>query len=270
MRTSTYIFILIITSIISCSGEKNFHGDNIRLWEDTEAWGLAKCISKNDFEKAEKILSQEHLDVDYREPKYGETLLFWAVWNADINAVKFLVNHGANPNAHDTYNGDSPIAIASDYYIRSDILAYLLAHGGNPNDYVKRDEELSYAPSNETPLTRAAFTSLEKTKMLVRAGADVDFSVEPGYTPLISAEHKMTLEVVEYLLFECKADYKKSYIVTIDTSDTLYFKDLIQKRKLVTMSDSIVAKRIIAYIDGSGDGLIRSRKKGTGNDVISE
>jgi len=249
MKASKYIFILIITSIISCSGEKNFHGDNIRLWENTEAWGLAKCISKNDFKKAEKILSHEHLDVDYKEPKYGETLLFWAVWNADIDAVKFLISHGANPNAHDTYNGESPIAIASDYFIRSDILAYLLAHGGNPNDYVKEDEELSHGPSNETPLTRAAFTSLEKTKMLVKAGADVNFSVEPGYTPLISAERKMSLEVAEYLLFECKADYKKSYVVTIDTGDTLYLKDLIQNRRLITADDSISTKRIMDYIN---------------------
>ena len=251
MRTSTYIYILILLSIISCSGEKNYHGDNIRLWEDTEAWELAKCISKNDFEEAEKILSQERIDIDFREPKYGETLLFWSVWNAHIDAVKFLISHGANPNAHDTYNGDSPIAIASDYHIRSDILAYLLAHGGNPNDYVKRSEKLSYAATGKTPLIRAAFTSLEKTKMLVKAGADINFSVEPGYTPLISAERKMSLEVVEYLLFEGKADYKKSYVVTMDTGDTLYLKDLIQKRRLITADDSISAKRIMNYIDAN-------------------
>lgn len=249
MRTYTFISILIILSTISCSGEKDYHGDNIKLWEDTKVWELAKCVSKNDFQKAEKIMSQQHIDIDFREPKYGETLLFWAVWNSNIDAVKFLINHGANPNAHDTYNGDSPIAIASDYFIRSDILAYLLAHGGNPNDFVKRDEKLSYEPSNKTPLTRAAFTSLEKTKMLVKAGADVNFSVEPGYTPLISAERKMSLEIVEYLLFECKADYRKSYVITIDIGDTLYLKELIQKRRLISANDSIAAKRIIDYIE---------------------
>lgn len=249
MNACKYICVLVALAIMGCSGKRNYLGDDIRLWKETEAWELARCVSKNNFAKAEKILAKGQIDVDFREPRFGETLLFWAILNENIDAVRFLINHGANPNAHDTYNGESPIAIASDYFIRSDILAYLLAHGGNPNDYVKEDEELSHGPSNETPLTRAAFTSLEKTKMLVKAGADVNFSVEPGYTPLISAERKMSLEVAEYLLFECKADYKKSYVVTIDTGDTLYLKDLIQNRRLITADDSISTKRIMDYIN---------------------
>ena len=249
MKELKYLFLLLIITILSCSERKDYLGGDIRLWKNTEAWELAKCISKNDFGKAEKILSQEQIGIDYREPKYGETLLFWAVWNEDIDAVKFLISHGANPNAHDTYNGESPIAIASDYFIRSDILSYLLEHGGNPNDYVKENEALSYSPSVKTPLIRAAFTSLEKTKMLVKAGADVNFFVEPGYTPLVSAERKTTLEVVEFLLFECNVDYKNSYAVTIDTGDTLYLKDWIHKRIFVTPDDSIAAKRIMDYID---------------------
>ena len=249
MNACKYICVLVALAIMGCSGKRNYLGDDIRLWKETEAWELARCVSKNNFAKAEKILAKGQIDVDFREPRFGETLLFWAILNENIDAVRFLINHGANPNAHDTYNGESPIAIASDYFISSDILAYLLAHGGNPNDYVKEDEELSHGPSNETPLTRAAFTSLEKTKMLVKAGADVNFSVEPGYTPLISAERKMSLEVAEYLLFECKADYKKSYVVTIDTGDTLYLKDLIQNRRLITADDSISTKRIMDYIN---------------------
>ena len=250
-RSLIYIIVLVLLSIFSCSEKENYHGDDIRLWKDTEAWEFAKSISKNDFEKAEEILAKGKIDVDYREPKYGQTLLFWAVWNADFDAVKFLINHGAGPNTHNTYNGNSPIAIASDYFIRSDILVYLLSHGGNPNDYVKKDEKLSYAPVNETPLIRAAFTSLEKTKILVKAGADVNFFVDNDFrnTPLLSAERRTNLDIVEYLFLECKADYKKSYVITIDTGDTLSFKDIIQKRKLVTAKDSIVAKRIIEIID---------------------
>ena len=59
----------------------------------------------------------------------------------------------------------------------------------------------------------------------------------------------MAPDVLEYLFFECKADYNNSYVVTIDTGDTLSFRDLMLKRRIVTAEDSIVAKRIIDYID---------------------
>ena len=251
MSACKYICILVVLAIVGCSGKRDYLGDDIRLWKETEAWELARCVSKNNFAKAEKILAKGQIDVDFREPRFGETLLFWAILNENIDAVRFLMNHGANPNAHDTYRGVSPIAIASDYFIRSDILEFLLAHGGDPNDHVKRNETLSYLPSEETPLIRAAFTSLEKTKMLVAAGADVNFFVEADHhdTPLLSAERKMAPDVLEYLFFECTADYKNSYVVTIDTGDTLSFRDLMLKRRIVTAEDSIVAKRIIDYID---------------------
>lgn len=92
---------------------------------------------------------------------------------------------------------------------------------------------------------------MEKTKILVKAGADVNFFVDNDFrnTPLLSAERRTNLDIVEYLFFECKADYKKSYVITIDTGDTLSFKDIIQKRRLLTAKDSIVAKRILEIID---------------------
>lgn len=251
MKRIKYIIGLVLLSTFSCSEKNNYLGDDIRLWKGTEAWEFAQNISKNNFKEAEAIMKKNKIDIDFREQKFGETLLSWAVLNANLDAVKFLVSHGADPNAHDTYDGTSPIAIASDYFIRSDILIYLLEHGGNPNDYVKKDETLSYAPTNETPLIRAAFTSLEKTKILVKAGADVNFSANNDFydTPLLSAERRTNLDVVEYLIFECKADYRNSYVVTIDTRDTLTFMDLIQKRRLKTPKDSIAVMKILEYID---------------------
>ena len=124
MKRIKFIIVLVFLSIFGCSEKENYLGDDIRLWKDTEAWEFAKSISNNNFEKAEEILAKGKIDVDYRETKYGQTLLFWAVWHADLDAVKFLISHGAEPNTHNTYNGDSPIAIASDYFIRSDILVY--------------------------------------------------------------------------------------------------------------------------------------------------
>ena len=261
LNMKKYALFAIIIQIVVCLGcEHNYLGYDIELWRDTEVWLFAKSISKHDFDKAELLLKQNHLDVDCREPKFGETLLSWAVLNNDFDAVKFLVDHGANPNAHNTYNGVSPIADAASGVDSIDILKYLLEHGGDPNDYVHENEVLSYRRSVKTPLIRAAFISLEKTKLLVRNGADVNFAVEPGYTPLISAEWKMLPDVLDYLFFECKADYNKSYVITIDGNDTIPFRELINKRRVVSRDDSIIAKRIIEYIDKQSRQKMSSEK----------
>lgn len=237
----TFFFVILT----SCGGRnEDYLGNNIELWKESEIWDFAKYVSKHQFMKAEQVLTQKSLNIDYREPKYGETLLSWAVLNNDIPAVKFLVNHGADPNKHNTYNGESPILDAAGEFNSAEVLEYLLEHGGNPNDYVKEHEILSHGRSVKTPLIAASFISLEKTKMLVQAGADANFSVEPGHTAYLQAALRLKMDILEYLLSNCKIDYCKTYIVTIDTKDTLYLKDLIIKNRVAYRQDSITVKRI--------------------------
>lgn len=249
MRKFFSLFTLLLV-IVSCSEFSLFDylGDNIKLWKETEIWDFAKSVSKNDFKKAEEILSRDNIDVDYREPKFGETLLTWAVLNENFEAVKFLVEHGADPNSHDTYNGESPMTAAAAGFRSLEILRYLLLHGGNPNDYVKEDEKLTYR-SIETPLTQAACLNLEMTKLLVEAGADPNFAVEPGITPFTKAALWTNMDILEYLLLNCSFDYKKTYIVTIDKGDTLFLKQLIQDDEAIYQTDSIRQKRLIKFID---------------------
>ena len=247
---SKYFLIIIVTQLlISCTGdEKNYHAYDIELWKDTEVWDFANCISKGNFEKAESILNQEKIPIDFKDPKFGETLLCWAIWNNNLDAVKFLVSHGANPNAHDTYNGQSPMSVAASEYNSVDILKYLLENGGSPNDYVKENEVLSHGQYLETPLTSAAYFSIEKTKLLVEAGADVNFAIKPGQTSFYKAAISTRMGILEYLLFNSKMDYKKTYIVTID-NDTLYLKEILERKRVIHPEDSIIVKHIYDYID---------------------
>jgi hypothetical protein len=249
MKSFFYLLFLLQVFVSCKETNNNFLAGDIELWRDTEIWNFAKCISNEEYEKAEQLINNNLFDVDFREPKYGETLLSWAVWNDNIDAVKFLVEHGANPNAHNTYDGLSPVTDASGGHNSTLILDYLLRHGGNPNDYVKENEVLTYGRSYETPLIKAAFVSIEKTKLLTNAGADANFAVKAGYTPLSQAALGTTMDVLEYLLYNCKIDYKKTYIVTMDTQDTLYLKDIIKTNNVVYQQDSIKVKRILDYID---------------------
>lgn len=82
--------------------------------------------------------------------------------------------------------------------------------------------------------------------MLIEAGADPNFSVEPGFTPFYSAAHR--LEVLEFMLANCKLDYKKTYIVTIDR-DTMFLREILKNDKVAYRQDCIRVKRILDYLD---------------------
>ena len=64
------------------------------------------------------------------QPINGETLLFRAVWEHDLEAVKILIDAGADVNQQ-ALNGDTSLAMAES--IRDYVLAvYLLSRGGDP------------------------------------------------------------------------------------------------------------------------------------------
>ena len=90
-------WLLLLMTIVSCSEEKKHLGYDIELWKDTEVWNFASYISNNDFEKAEELLSCNSYDVDFREPKFGETLPSWVFTNKrDVGSwinVHNLVNY---------------------------------------------------------------------------------------------------------------------------------------------------------------------------------
>lgn len=248
MKQLLLCFLLYI--ILSCIGcQKDYYAYDIELWRNTEVWDFAKCISTKRFRDAEELLNENRYNIDYREPKFGETLLAWAVWNDNIDAVRFLVEHGANPNVHNKSNGMSPISEAAGNFGSIEILKCLLEHGGNPNDFVRENEVVTYARSNKTPLIGAAFVSLEKTKLLIEYGADANFAIEPGHTAFTQATFRTILDVLDYLLHNCEIDYKRTYIVTLDTGDTLFLKDLIINNKVACQQDSVRAKQIIDYIE---------------------
>ena len=217
-----FLFFIVFSACQLTSGRLT--GGDIRLWQDTPAWSLAKAVASNDTDKINRILASENLSIDYREPLYGESLLHWAVWNNRIEMVRFLLSKGADPNLHNQFNGRSPIIISCEDDSDAEILRLLLKYGGDPNDHVTDKDTVTYERSIQTPLINAAYISLEKTKILIEAGADVDFSIKPGTTALHEASKGNCFDVVLYLLKEAGADYHKAYVVTVK-GDTLHFID---------------------------------------------
>lgn len=217
-----FICVVIISATCSCGGgKKEYMEDDIRLWKDTPIWNFAKSLDEGDTVLAAKMFKIENFDIDVREPKFNQTLLIWAVQNGYSDVVRFLLLHGANPNACDS-RGETSLML--DCFLNKDttITRLLLDFGADPNSCIVESEK----SMPKSPLYNAASNSLEKVQMLIKAGAEVDKSLGAGETALLNAVTWNRFDVIWYLLAQCNANSQKAYAVVL-SGDTVKFIDMI-------------------------------------------
>jgi uncharacterized protein len=201
--------------IISCNNrdtivdKSKLLGNDYRLFQGTPVWNLAKAVQDEDTDKIKKIVNEEKVNIDYQEAKFGETLLMVTMRNKQYNSCKTLLELGADPNKHDTCNGSTAmIEAAGVQRYRGDntqFLKLMLAHGGNPNEEEtgKRREGNT---TRENPLLVAcsdvdqSVSPLGKVKVLVKAGANVNYKNEFNNFPFREALILDHYDVVLYLL----------------------------------------------------------------------
>jgi ankyrin repeat protein len=116
---------------------------------------------------------------DQREAKPIAPDLITAIRDADAQAVRKLIDNGADVNARDA-EGNTPLILAS-FYASPKCVGLLLEKGADANAANK---------AGVTALIRAA-TNYEKTRLLVDAGAKVRVrTADLGNTPLILAARR--------------------------------------------------------------------------------
>ena len=250
------LYCLIVIILTGCNlTPSRLTGGNIRLWKGTPAWDLAKAVRKGDTVRIKKILAKGRISVDYREPTYGQSLLHWAVWNNKANMVKFLLKQGADINLRDYWSSESPILLACNYPdIDAEVVRILLDNGADPNDLASENDSVfdGRIRTPHTPIIEAATDGLEKTRMLIEAGADPYYCYEPGENALnAAATGGRHLDVVEYLLFDCCIDPSRSFTITVH-GDTLHFRDmldLIPQNYREAEENKAALERIYQYLD---------------------
>ncbi len=205
--------VLILVTLTSCSVDKSrLLGNDYRLFENTPVWTLAKAVRDEDTSAIRKIVIEEKINIDFQEPRFGKTLLMLTVSNHHFNSCKILLQLGADPNKPDKYNGSSAMIDAAKVIEDGEnirFLKLLLAHKGNPN-YIEIGPGQEGNTTRKTPLIASLIessSSLLKVKVLVEAGADINYKNEYGQTVLREAVLQNNYEVVLYLL-EKGADYQ--------------------------------------------------------------
>ena len=217
-------------------------GDDFRLYKHTPAWSLAKAVKDEDTTEISKQVLQMHISVDYRDPEYKQTLLMLATRTNKIESVKKLLELGANPNAHNDstkYFGQSAVLLACRFTRPSSkILALLLKYGGNPNSTacgVQENGLGEIVPIRDFALSAAVFSSFEKVKLLVDAGANINYATS---TENCAIENCMIFDRMDIMLYLLQkgVDYRRKFTeIDLDKPDYPTFEvDILYKlRKCV-------------------------------------
>lgn len=214
-----FLFFTLIV-FCSCTMKSDINeklADDYRLYKETIAWGLAQAVDEEDTTKIRSLIVDEHIPVDFRDSKYKQTLLMLAVRTDKELSVKKLLELGANPNAHDDsvrYFGENPIIIASRFSRPSSrILELLLKYGGNPNSTacgVQENNLGEVVPIRMFALSRAVCNSLDKVKLLLDAGADINYSTSTEDCALETCMANDRMDIMLYLLRK-GANYRQKF-----------------------------------------------------------
>ena len=132
MKYTKSVTLLLILFLVSC-----------HLVACSTMTPLAKATKDGDINKLSDLISSGG-NINERERKAGWSLLHYAIYYNQIDAVKFLIEKGANVNITDA-QGYTPLLFAL-HYINKDIINVLVDSGANMNILNKEGyTPLSYA-----------------------------------------------------------------------------------------------------------------------------
>jgi ankyrin repeat protein len=186
-----YFFPLLMSFLSACASLRNERGfETLRR----EAYQAMRQENLKEFQECFK----RGLPLDYGKGG-GETPLHWTVHLRRPTFTEWLVEKKADVNAQSDI-GYSPLHWAA-YFGQVDIVKILLRHGADPNLKGGLQPMGSSAPANRTPLHVAAREGRSDiAKLLVDHGADAGVKNYEGLTPLhvaLSGKHQ---EIAQYLL----------------------------------------------------------------------
>ena len=260
---SAFIFSCLYHYYSNIYQPEKMLGNDIRLFRNTPVWKLAKAVDKEDIKKINHLIKNKGVPIDFQEPRFGQSLLIWATYVEREKSVEALLELGADPNLQDHYDGDNAIIIASGYssysddWCRTHLLRLILKYGGDPNsvNFIKRNEKEKGGGryGGDTPLTIASGCCIEKVKLLVEAGADINYVNEYGRgNPLEEALLANKADIVKYLLIEKKADYHNAEWIT-DRGDTITVSDHLRNWVFpLDSKDYKIKMEIVEYLKKHG------------------
>jgi len=222
------VLVVFLLSLLSGCSDGEYKVIDVKIYQNTPAWELAKAVNNQDTKRIAQIVQKSPEVLDYQDPKYGTTLLFWAVGMEKYDAAEALLKAGANPDIISVYEGGTALYRAAGFSFvdnqaktDSKYVKLLLAYGADPNIGFVGNDHNNSTEIGTTPLMESIGCGFEKTKALVEAGADINYRTEEGMTAAIQAlwladgqisNEIWVMEYAYYLIVEKQADITKPWL----------------------------------------------------------
>jgi hypothetical protein len=259
MRRINLPIVYLILLIAGCTNrdtlvdKTTLLGKDYRLFQQTPAWDLAKAVQDGNVAEIKAEAIKNKALVDFKEGRYGQTLLRLAVVNENYTSVKTLLQLGANPNTQDSEYGASPLIKAAGLGSESSIadtsfLKILLKYGGNPN-------AIEYKTKYTPLMTACENGSFEYVKILLDAGANINYLSAYGDSPLYCASVYVSIyghpELVTYLINR-GANFKRVLYTTAD-SEKMYLTNALRDWRFQLGSDDYKKKmQLVEFLKKNG------------------
>lgn len=232
-----YILILLqALLVISCNqkSKEELTVQDIEIFKKTIAWDLVQAVNENDVIKIQNVLKKNSELVNFQEPIFGTTPLMWAVSSEKYQSAKALLDNGADPNIISKTGTTALFRAVSfsweDTQANEDpkFVKLLLGYDANPNiNYCSPKIEGQTDPieCGTSPLMHSVFRGFEKVKLLVNAGANVNYKTETGKTASIEALLMKDVNTAYYLIVEKKSNITEPYYFYDIINDTIIDKE---------------------------------------------
>ena len=217
-----YWIIIFLTLVYNSFTEPHeYLASDYRIFKDTPVWDLAKAVRDADTAEITYLVQEKKIPIDFQDSIYGKSLLSLAVYHNNLKSVKKLLELGADPNLYeDTINqpGTNPVIDACFFNeeISIEILKLLLDYGGNPNSVTKgvnKNGNIVHPLRNSAMEEAASFGEIEKIKVLMDYGADINFTPDRDYDTDPLKESLLTEHMnIALFLLEHGAKYDKEYL----------------------------------------------------------
>jgi hypothetical protein len=255
--------LLFAFSFAGCQTAKYAPGFDFGLFRNTPVYHMAKAVEIEDTVAITEFMASGTFSVDYKEAKFGHTLLLLAVINNKELSVTKLLDLGADPNAR-AFDNSNPFisACTHEFSLKNPrkILLLLIEFGADVNAIqmdTTYDQFGKRKHAKITPLRSLCVGgSLESVKVLVEHGANLDAYEKNEHAILSTAVLSGKLDIVKYLMIDKKAPIPDYVIIRQPgTKDErkMTISDLLNEHKYQENSREEELKReILTYLKEQG------------------
>jgi hypothetical protein len=239
------LFFLQFLLLTGCNQvpKENLTVSDIEIFKNTNAWDLIQAVNSSDVSEIKNILKKHQELVNFQDPIFGTTCLMWAISSEKYKSAQILLENGADPNII-SKTGTTALFRAisfswSDAGANKDpkFVKLLLDFKADTNiNYCapKIEGQTSSIECGTSPLIHSISRGFEKIKLLVNAGANINYQTKSGNTAAYESLLMKDVDAAYFLIVQHKAkitDPVYSYSLdgadTIDTSKFHYPVDLL-------------------------------------------